>query len=101
MAPNVSPEVPPVGDAGTNTDDVDTGDIPVVDTEMPKEEAPPADGDDGKIVDTEAQLGKDSKFEVEEEDTRTNPFVVTVAIAAALGGLIFGYDIGGAGKLML
>jgi hypothetical protein len=32
------------------------------------------------------------------DDVRTKPFVVTVAIAAALGGLIFGYDIGGAGK---
>lgn len=30
-------------------------------------------------------------------DTRAKPFVVIVAIAAALGGLIFGYDIGGAG----
>ena len=32
-----------------------------------------------------------------EEDLRTKGFVVIVAIAAALGGLIFGYDIGGAG----
>jgi len=31
------------------------------------------------------------------EDTRTKGFVVLVAVAAALGGLIFGYDIGGAG----
>jgi hypothetical protein len=31
------------------------------------------------------------------EDTRTKPFVVLVAVAAALGGLIFGFDIGGAG----
>ena len=33
----------------------------------------------------------------EEENLRTKGFVVIVAIAAALGGLIFGYDIGGAG----
>lgn len=26
------------------------------------------------------------------EDARTKPFVVTVAVAAALGGLIFGFD---------
>merc|ERR1712176_746673 len=32
-----------------------------------------------------------------EEDTRTKGFVVAVAAVAALGGLIFGYDIGGAG----
>ena len=32
------------------------------------------------------------------EDTRTKSFVIIVACAAALGGLIFGYDIGGAGK---
>ena len=32
------------------------------------------------------------------EDTRTKSFVIVVACAAALGGLIFGYDIGGAGK---
>ena len=31
------------------------------------------------------------------EDTRTKGFVVLVAAAAALGGLIFGYDIGGSG----
>ena len=35
------------------------------------------------------------------KDTRTKGFVVMVAIAAALGGLIFGYDIGGAGMLVL
>lgn len=29
--------------------------------------------------------------------TRTKPFIILVACAAALGGLIFGYDIGGAG----
>ena len=28
------------------------------------------------------------------------PFVYLVAVTAALGGLIFGYDIGGAGKLL-
>jgi len=31
------------------------------------------------------------------EDTRTKGFVILVAFAAALGGLIFGFDIGGAG----
>ena len=31
------------------------------------------------------------------KDTRTKGFVVAVAVVAALGGLIFGYDIGGAG----
>ena len=31
------------------------------------------------------------------EDTRTKVFVYLVAVAAALGGLIFGYDIGGSG----
>lgn len=31
------------------------------------------------------------------EDTRTKGFVVMVAVTAALGGLIFGFDIGGAG----
>jgi hypothetical protein len=32
-----------------------------------------------------------SKISDDEEDTRTKGFVVTVAMAAALGGLIFGY----------
>lgn len=31
------------------------------------------------------------------EDTRTKSFVILVAVAAALGGLVFGFDIGGAG----
>lgn len=31
------------------------------------------------------------------EKLRTKPFIVMVSTAAALGGLIFGYDIGGAG----
>ena len=34
----------------------------------------------------------------DKNDTRTKPFVVAVAMTAALGGLIFGYDIGGAGE---
>ncbi|KAG7344367.1 sugar transporter [Nitzschia inconspicua] len=38
-----------------------------------------------------------SKENGNEVDIRTKGFVVVVAIAAALGGLIFGYDIGGAG----
>jgi ABC-type methionine transport system permease subunit len=32
-----------------------------------------------------------------QDDTRAKPFVWLLAITAALGGLIFGYDIGGAG----
>lgn len=32
-----------------------------------------------------------------QSDTRAKPFIWAVAITAALGGLIFGYDIGGAG----
>jgi hypothetical protein len=35
------------------------------------------------------------------DDVQTKKFVVVVAAAAALGGLIFGYDIGGAGMLFL
>jgi SP family sugar:H+ symporter-like MFS transporter len=31
------------------------------------------------------------------QDKRTRPFIILVAICAALGGLIFGFDIGGAG----
>ena len=31
------------------------------------------------------------------QDTRTKSFVFLVALTGALGGLIFGYDIGGAG----
>mmetsp|Transcript_7912 Transcript_7912/g.17818 ORF Transcript_7912/g.17818 Transcript_7912/m.17818 type:complete len:198 (-) Transcript_7912:1369-1962(-) len=33
----------------------------------------------------------------DKDDTRAKPFVIAVAMTAALGGLIFGYDIGGAG----
>jgi MFS transporter, SP family, sugar:H+ symporter len=58
-------------------------------TEGPeKEEAPePVDLENGN--DKTAALGKD--------DRRTKPFIILVALCAALGGLIFGYDIGGAG----
>jgi hypothetical protein len=35
------------------------------------------------------------------EEVRTNKFVIIVAAAAALGGMIFGYDIGGAGTFNL
>jgi len=46
----------------------------------------------------EGTAKKDHKSsELDKEDTRTKGFVVAVAIVAALGGLIFGYDIGGAG----
>lgn len=97
MAPNVSPDGPEVSDSVPNTTaDVDPEELAVIDTESPKEEAPPFNIDDGKIDDPEAQ---DADKDV--EDTRTNRFVIIVAVAAALGGLIFGYDIGGAGMLML
>ncbi len=109
MPPNVQPDVPEetIG-SGTSSPDV------VDERGNPKDERPlpPVKEEDGKI-DAEAQnqgslqgskIGANIKS-LEEmrlerlQDTRTNPFVVTVAVAAALGGLIFGYDIGGAGKL--
>ncbi len=111
MAPNLQPDIPEatIGSEGTSSgpDAVDEGGAP-------KDEGPlpPLKEVDGKI-DAEAQnqgsllgskIGTSIKS-LEEmrserlQDTRTNPFVVTVAVAAALGGLIFGYDIGGAGKL--
>ena len=53
-----------------------------------------------KVIQLEEGTAKkdDKSLELDAEDTRTKGFVVAVAIVAALGGLIFGYDIGGAGK---
>ena len=36
-------------------------------------------------------------YQYTQDDTRAKPFVWLLALTAALGGLIFGYDIGGAG----
>lgn len=58
------------------------GEVPVVSTETTKENID---------IDEEEPIAK--------EDLRTKPFIIMVSTAAALGGLIFGYDIGGAGTL--
>lgn len=47
-------------------------------------------------MDTTSDMESGGK-ETQAKDKRTRPFIVLVAICAALGGLIFGYDIGGAG----
>ena len=49
-----------------------------------------------KVIQLEEGTAKTS-----EDDIRTKGFVVAVAAVAALGGLIFGYDIGGAGMWKL
>ena len=54
--------------------------------------------DKSKSIEMESGTLKDATSSARNmEDTRTKGFVVLVAAAAALGGLIFGYDIGGAG----
>lgn len=59
------------------------------------------DKDKVKDADPEAQKAGlsalDHSLSREKADDRAKPFVVMVAVTAALGGLIFGYDIGGAG----
>lgn len=57
-------------------------DVPVVTTEV---------ANDDKETDF------DEETPTKEVDLRTKPFIFIVCTAAALGGLIFGYDIGGAG----
>ena len=42
-----------------------------------------------------------SSCDPREEELRTKKFVIVVAVAAALGGMIFGYDLGGAGATFL
>lgn len=44
-----------------------------------------------------SSLTLDHSLTRDKSDQRTKPFVIAVAVTAALGGLIFGYDIGGAG----
>jgi len=53
-------------------------------------------------TDDEASYDKELAKDTSEAKTkRTKPFIVLVAICAALGGLIFGYDIAGAGATFL
>jgi SP family sugar:H+ symporter-like MFS transporter len=52
------------------------------------------DMDDDKEETTDVEIGEK---EIRRKDKRTRPFIILVAICAALGGLIFGFDIGGAG----
>lgn len=53
--------------------------------------------DASKAMELEEGGGRRMSSVRDMEDTRTKAFVVMVAIVAALGGLVFGYDIGGAG----
>jgi sugar porter (SP) family MFS transporter len=71
--------------------------------------------DEGRVVVADVEIDEDSSSEIKEVDLekgeneaggaayakvlteRTKPFIVLVACCAALGGLIFGYDIAGAG----
>jgi SP family sugar:H+ symporter-like MFS transporter len=47
--------------------------------------------------DSDVELAKDKKDQEATTPLKTKPFIVLVACCAALGGLIFGYDIAGAG----
>lgn len=66
------------------------------DTKVGQEQPKPLEVDDDD--DEETALEKDSSHK-DMDETRSKGFVIIVACAAALGGLIFGYDIGGAGTL--
>lgn len=48
-------------------------------------------------IDLETKGLDDDPDKLETEIPKTKPFIVLVACCAALGGLIFGYDIAGAG----
>mgnify|MGYP006095073079 CR=1 FL=1 len=50
-----------------------------------------------ELFNSSAKISKRTSSIRNLEDTRTKSFVFFVALTAALGGLIFGYDIGGAG----
>jgi hypothetical protein len=91
MAPNVNPDdILEVPTSGNFSDVVDTDKI--VDTEAPEQGLATS-----KLSSSSKSLEVTQSEKI--ENTRTNPFVVVVAIAAALGGMVFGYDIGGAGTL--
>lgn len=68
-------------------------------TDRDAQETAPAVDEESKPMELEASgTRKHATSSVRDmEDTRTKGFVVMVAITAALGGLVFGFDIGGAG----
>lgn len=87
MSPNVN--APEIDGA---PDQVGEGDI-----ETPKETAVSEELEKSKAMHEEPIKKYTTSTQRDMEDERTKPFVIYVAITAALGGLIFGYDIGGAG----
>ena len=50
-----------------------------------------------ELLNSSAKISKHTSSNRNLQDTRTKSFVFLVALTGALGGLIFGYDIGGAG----
>ena len=50
-----------------------------------------------ELLNSSAKVSQHTSSNRDLHDTRTKSFVFLVALTGALGGLIFGYDIGGAG----
>jgi len=69
------------------------------DVEPPPEQAKDKDVDDMESQKDNMKMSAALTHSLtrDKSDTRAKPFVLAVAVTAALGGLIFGYDIGGAG----
>eukprot|EP00529_Nitzschia_sp_RCC80_P012147 CAMPEP_0113454252 /NCGR_PEP_ID=MMETSP0014_2-20120614/7768_1 /TAXON_ID=2857 /ORGANISM="Nitzschia sp." /LENGTH=561 /DNA_ID=CAMNT_0000345653 /DNA_START=215 /DNA_END=1897 /DNA_ORIENTATION=+ /assembly_acc=CAM_ASM_000159 len=88
---------------GKTEEEVDVSPTDNSKQEHPKDGDMEMGGDVGSSMITPGDDGSHKKISSyrDMEDTRTNSFVVIVACAAALGGLIFGYDIGGAGATFL
>mmetsp|Transcript_30025 Transcript_30025/g.72878 ORF Transcript_30025/g.72878 Transcript_30025/m.72878 type:complete len:164 (+) Transcript_30025:423-914(+) len=88
---------------GKTEEEVDVSPTDNSKQEQPKDGDMEMGGDIGASMITPGDDGSHKKISSyrDMEDTRTNSFVVVVACAAALGGLIFGYDIGGAGATFL
>jgi hypothetical protein len=101
MPPNVEPASAAVG-AAVIVGDEGFEEEEVTAAETLKQEQPKQDDTADMEVGGGNVLSPDTSKMVSShrdmDDTRTQPFVVLIACAAALGGLIFGYDIGGAGK---
>jgi hypothetical protein len=62
------------------------------------QERPQDDVDEGdlKKPEHEDRTAREGSVQVDSQP-KTKPFIILIACCAALGGLIFGYDIGGAG----
>lgn len=67
----------------------------------PPEQAAPEQAKDVDKMESQTKSVLDHSLTRNKQDKRAKPFVIAVAITAALGGMIFGYDVGGAGESVI